>query len=231
MEILKNTFSLGIYTFECVEQGTYNNNKYSKSYHRKYGGVWEKEKSYVLVNKDGEFFKKIEVDNFKGNVLNKILPVLIDADKIISDVPLYVRINKYYEAELIKSICGYNIYKRSLLNQFYDYVIVSHDKLTYHDQELKNLFLGLKEKIKTAALKSQNKLVNYKIVRSLGFCKAGIKEVADYLNLDTSKNYNISEIEDIFKNNNLTELSQFKKDFLIFCNYYNINTDILKGLD
>lgn len=231
MEILKNTFSLGVYTFKCVEQGTYNNKKYSKSYHRKYGGVWEKEKSYVVVNKNNELVKKIEVDNFKGNVLNKILPLLIDADKIISDVPLYVRINKYYGAELIKSINDYTIYKRTILDQFYDYVIVSPDKLTYHDTDFKNLFSGLREKIKTAELKSENKLVNYRILRSLGFCKAGIKEVADYLNLDTRKNYNISEIEDIFKNNDLNNLNQFKRDFYIFCNYYGIDINILKGLD
>lgn len=229
MEILKNTFSLGIYTFECVEQGTYNNNKYSKGYHRKYGGVWEKEKAFIIINKNNQFFKKVEVDNFKGDLIVKIIKAL---DLIPnSNIPLYIRINSAYDAILIKSIRGYKIYKRTILDQFYDYVIVSPDKLTYHDENLKNLFIGLKEKIKTAALKSENKLVNYKILRSLGFCKSGITEVANYLNLDTRKNYNISEIEDIFKNNNLTELSQFKKDFLIFCNYYNINTDILKGLD
>jgi len=55
MEKLKNKFSLGCYNFNYVESGQYNNNKYSKSYHKKYGGVWEKEKCYVIVNKNNEF--------------------------------------------------------------------------------------------------------------------------------------------------------------------------------
>lgn len=229
MEMLKNNFSLGIYTFECVEQGTYNNKKYSKSYHRKYGGVWEKGKAFIIINKNNEFFKKIEVDNFKGDLIVKIVKLLDLIPK--SNIPLYIRINSAYDAILIKSINGYKIYKRTILDQFYDYVIVSPDKLTYHDANLKNLFIGLKEKIKTAALKSENKLVNYKILRLLGFCKSGIKQVADYLNLDTRKNYNINDIITVFKNNNLNELNHFKRDFYIFCNYYNIDIHILKGLD
>lgn len=158
MEILKNSLLLGCYEFKFLESGNYNCNKYSKTYHRKYGGVWEKEKCYVIVNKDNKFLKKIKVDNFKGNNLHKIIHAL--TDKVASNVPLYIRLNEYYDAKPIKSIRGYTIYKRTLLDQFYDYVIISPDKLTYHDPELKNLFIGLKDKIRTMSLKTENKLVN-----------------------------------------------------------------------
>lgn len=228
MEILKNNLLLGCYEFKFIESGNYNNNKYSKSYHKKYGGAWEKENSYVIVNRNNEFLKKIEVDNFKGNTLHKIIHEL--TDKVVSDVPLYVRLNEYYDAKIIKSILGYTIYKRTLLDQFYDYVIVSPDKLTYHDSELKNLFIGLKEKVRTKSLKAENKLVNFKILRLLGFCKDGITQVAEYLELSTSKNYSVDEIVDLFKKSDLRELRQLKKDFYIFCNYYDIDVDILKGL-
>lgn len=63
----------------------------------------------------------------------------------------------------------------------------------------------------------------------LGFFKSGItEEVADHLKLDKSKNYSLDEIVKVFKTCDLKEVRALKKDFHIFCNYYDV--DILKGL-
>ena len=94
------------------------------------------------------------------------------------------------------------ILKNSLLLGCYEFKFLESGNYNKYSKTHHRKYGGVweKEKLKILSLKAENKLVNLKILRSLGFCKSGITKVSDYLKLDKSKNYSVNDIVDLFKN-------------------------------
>lgn len=199
-----STVTIGKFTFTQLEDIEWNNHKYSKAWHRQYGGVKEVSNRRIVITKqDGRAkggFKQVSVvlfDAWRGNILVQA----IDQSGVFkfpeTKVPLSVRLNKWYDAKITRTVGHVRIYERTLLGEFVDYCAVLNG-VTFHAPTIREAVKGLNRKIKAAA-KRRNQPITYKLCKELGFCDAGIKEFCAEFNLDIKESYSPSEIEALVK--------------------------------
>lgn len=199
-----STVTIGKIVFTQLEHVEWNNHKYSKSWHRQYGGVKEvSDRRIVITKQDGRAkggFKQLAVvpfDAWRGNILLTAIKNSGVFTAPISKAPLSVRLDKFYDAKVVKTVGHIRIWDRTLLGGHVDYVAVLNG-VTFHADTMREAVKGLHAKIK-AATKKRNEPISYKLCKELGFCDQGIKAFCDAFGLSIKETYSPSHIEDLVK--------------------------------
>lgn len=198
------TVIIGKFVFTQLEHVEWNNHKYSKAWHRQYGGVREVSDRRVVITKQDRRakggFKQLAVvpfETWRGNILVHAIEQSGLFQLPQTKASLSVRLNKWYGAKLVRTIGHIKIYERTLLYAHVDYCAVLNG-VTFHAETIRESIKGLHGKIKAAA-KLKNQPISYKLCKELGFCDAGIKQFCNEFGLDIKESYSPAEIEALVK--------------------------------
>lgn len=199
----------GGWTIKTMQNVTEDRNYYSIRWHRDFGP------KYIVSNRKIEFkrqygrgyqTKSVPLNSWAGDYVVKAINQLQLGPKK-SKIKLKVRLNKAFDAKLIKELRGYKFYQRTLLGDVYDYVIESPAGAVYHDDDYNNLIKGLRTKVKKIRTKlfkfNSSILIDWKLCKQLGFCDTGIEEFCSQFNFNPKNSYDIHEI--------ITRVQQNKK--------------------
>ena len=207
MQTFENsTIQIGKFIFTKLELVEWNYSKYSKTWHRKYGGIKEVSERRVKIEKIDKRAKGgkkllaiVNFDAWRGNILLSAIKLsgLFPAPK--SKANLAIRLDKQYDAAVTRQIGNIKIWKRTLLGEVVDYCAVLNN-ITYHDKSPKLAISGLNKKLKAVVTK-KNHPITYKLCRDLGFCNIGINQFCEAFNLDIEGSYSPDYINDLIKNN------------------------------
>jgi hypothetical protein len=179
-------------------------NYYSKAWHRAHGPKRTISDREVTIYKyNGRAKEKLQVaatiefDAWRGNVLLHAIKSCGLFTSPTSKAPLSVRLDKFYDAKLTRTIGNIKIYQRTLLENHVDYCAVLNG-VTFHAYSIRAAVRGVHIKIKSAA-KKRNSPINLKLCKELGFCDAGIKEFCNVFHIDINGHYSPKEIEELVK--------------------------------
>lgn len=197
---------IGKFVFTQLEHVEWNNHKYSKGWHRQYGGVREVSGRRIVIEKIDRRAKSgkkqmavVPFDSWRGNVLLSAIKQSGLFQVPQSKAPLSVRLDKFYGAEEVRTIGHIKIYERTLLGEFVDFCAVLNG-VTFHAETERLAVRGVHQKIK-AATKKRNEPISYKLCKELGFCDAGIKQFCEVFSLDLHSSYSPERIEELVKAN------------------------------
>ncbi len=197
------TVKIGKWTVESYQDGEWNNDKYAKSWHRIYGGVFEINTRQLIFTKPhgrGKIKRVINLSGWRGDFLARAVIEAGLAPKE-SKYSLKIRINKAFDAKLLYTKRGYKFYSRTILDDHADYVIESPMGMIYHDDDKSKLIAGLHKKIRNQTLKLRGKLIDWKKCKALGFCDSGIKSFCDTFGFSIRGKYTTDQIEHAVRNN------------------------------
>jgi hypothetical protein len=195
---------IGALTFKQLETVEWDNHRYSKSWHRAHGGVkMVSDRRITITKKDGRVkggvktLAVVEFDAWRGNILLHAIKESGLFSVPESKAPMPVRLDRFYDAKIIRTVGHIKIYARTLLGEFVDYCAVLNN-VTFHAETPKEAIKGLNEKIK-AATKKKNEPISYKLCKELGFCDAGIKQFCSAFGLDIKGTFSPGYIEELVK--------------------------------
>ncbi len=197
-----HSVKLGNWVVTTEQYGDWNNDKYSRSYHRQYGGVFEIDGRTIEFKRPhgkGFIVKHVQLYSWAGDFVAR---AVIEAG-LAPKKPKYslkIRLNKAYDAKKVCAKRGYVVYSRTLLGGHVDYVI-ERNGVVFHAVNSSELFKGLHNKIRKQGLKLKGKLIGFDDCKKLGFCDVGIREFCENLGLDIKKLYAPFEIRALLKNN------------------------------
>jgi hypothetical protein len=189
-----NIVTIGGWQAKAVEIATWNNNKYSKAYHRRYGAVREVHDRYVqFVSPSGHRTIEIKLDSWRGNWQMK---ALIDA-KIVKPKKgqMHIRLNAACDIKKIGVRFGYTFYLRTLKGEPLDYCAVSPLGQTFHAESPSKCIAGIKKKM-AAIERRKVATIDWDYLRNLGFCKTGIIEFCDIFGFNPKDRVSPQEVYD-----------------------------------
>lgn len=192
--------TIGKVTFQQSENVKWNNHKYSKSWHRKFGGVKEVSDRKITISKPDARVKGgikilavVEFGAWRGDVLLQAIKQSGVFAEPKSTAPLSVRLDKFYDAKPVRVIGKITIWERTLLGEHVDYC-AALNKVTFHAGTTRDCIKGIHAKIKAAA-KKINSPITYQLCKDLGFCDAGIKAFCNAFGLSIKDSFSPAEIE------------------------------------
>lgn len=174
-------------------------NFYSKAWHRSHGPKTTITGRFVrFTSASGKKVKTVELDSWRGNWQMKALlqAGLVKAQK----GQMHIRLNEALDIKKIGKKMGVTFYARSLKGELLDYCAVSAMGMTYHAESPIACIKGLK--VKQAKIeRSKVAVIDWKLLRSLGFCQDGIKEFCSVFGFDIKESVTPSEVYDRVKSN------------------------------
>jgi len=219
----KHEESVGKWVISSHQSGDWNNNKYSKTWHRSHGGVFEISTRKLFFKKPhgrGFIKKEVELKSWQGDFVAKAVIELGLAPKK-SKYSMKIRINKAFDAIFLYERRGYKFYSRTILGEHADYVIESPLGMIYHDEDKSKLIQGLHKKIRNAARKLQG-IISWNKCKTLGFCDSGIKEFCNVFGFSTAGQYTLTEIEKAVRKN-INAAEPFIPELKILSSAFNKN--------
>ena len=222
-------YHVGMYVVYIKEHGTWDNERYSKSYHNKYGGVWEREKIEVKIYKkrgDAISCTTHSIDSFRGKWLTKLL--IIDGIVKEKRERSAITLDKLHSARRVKDIELKNLesenkiflYERYIIKgQIEDYVAVKGGT-TYHDKNPRLAIKCLNEKIATKKREQQARGIHRVITREfvskkMNFCQSGINSFLSKIGFEFPEEIDEIKTVDLIKKIKATkkaDLSQFAEE-------------------
>jgi hypothetical protein len=159
---------------------------YSKAWHRNHGPKITVTGRYVKFTSAKGREKTAQLDSWRGNWQAKalILAGLVKPKK----GQMHIRLNEAFDIKIIKKSRGYNLYQRTLKGEAVDFCLVSPLGLTYHGASMRECLAGLKQKRESQS-RRESATIDWKFLRSLGFCEAGIREFCSVFGFDIKKSY------------------------------------------
>jgi hypothetical protein len=156
----------------------YDNNKYSRSYHNKYGAVRViSNRRLDLVTYDKFYNKHYETiktfDAFKGNYLIDAVASYLNINKVSSKCKK-ISLNSFFNPIQIHKIGATTIYKNMFGSDVINYVI-TYDNITYHNNNKHELIAGLKHKM-INLINNNNQIIDNQLCSTLGFCEYGVQQ-------------------------------------------------------
>ena len=165
---------LGIWTARAREEVTKDYNYYSKSWHRKYGPKVTVDARYVEFVSDKGQRRVVHLDSWRGNWrLNVLLKAGIVRPR---KGMMHVRLHEACDIELVQESRSYRVYRRTVKGEFLDLCVVSPLGLTYHAETLAQCLKGLRLKRRALQDKQEGRIIDFDLLRKLGFCEPGIRE-------------------------------------------------------
>jgi len=221
---------LGGFLFSQTEKESEDWNYYSKAWHRAHGPKrTTSDRKISIYNYNGRAKEKLQVAaviefaGWRGNVLLHAIKEsgLFAAPE--SKAPLSVRLDKFYDAKLIRTIGHINIFERTLLESHVDFCAVLNG-VTFHADTIRAAVGGVHTKIK-AASKKRNSPINLKLCKELGFCDTGIKEFCNVFCIDIHGSYSPAEIENMVSAN-VGLAAPFESELRVVAKTLNYQTSI-----
>ena len=201
----KGQARIGSLIFRGVEEGEWVNDRYSRSWHRQHGGVWEVSERRVdmlAVNRCGELevIRSVQLQSFRGHWLVRSIVELLDLEKVSVPTPLKpVQMGDYYSIRQLRSIAGVDLYVRMLAGEIVDYAVAVGGE-TYHAESPREAIRGLRRKIsereraEAARVARDREMITAEYGSDLGFCAAGMEEFCDFNGLDIDGRYSRGEL-------------------------------------
>ncbi len=199
-----------------VDESEENWNRYSKSWHRKYGPATEVyDRRVILLQTHGDSFRW-DVVGFKswaGDVFVRAIEQSKFAPRG-TQAPMKVRLRKAYRAKQIRCPGDDQLWVRTLLGAPVDMVIVDRHGNTFHDDCAGSILMAelirrgkvesmpthlreeLDEKLASRSKRSDPNAITMNSCRALGFCRAGIQDFCDQFGFDSSGTYIAQEVYD-----------------------------------
>ncbi len=175
---------------------------YSKSWHRAHGPKRIISDRKITIYKYKSRAKEklqvaavVDFDGWYGNVLLSAIKQSRLFSVPTSKISLSVRLDKIYDAKLIRTVGHIQIFERTLLGNHVDYCAVLNG-VTFHADTVRAAVHGVHTKIKSAA-KKRNSPINLKLCKELGFCDSGIKQFCNVFHIDMHGSYSPTEIESL----------------------------------
>lgn len=171
---------------------------YSKGWHRAHGpkiSISNRCVYFRRIGADGKpECRTAHLDAWRGDWLaTAVYSVGLAPEK--SNIPLSIRLNKSYDAQLVAEKHGYKIYSRTLVGAHIDYVMRSPLGMTYHDADRSKLVSGLHAKIRAGARSYFTcDMIDWSLCKKLGFCDTGIKSFCADFGFDPHGKYNAATI-------------------------------------
>ena len=197
---------IGGYLFVKSEMENTDWHYYSKAWHRAHGPrrtVTDRKVTIYSYNgrckNPMKIASVINFDGWNGNVLLRAIKESWLFTEPNTKTPLSVRLDKFYDAKLTRTIGNIKIYERTLLESHIDYCAVLNG-ITFHAKTEREAVRGVHAKIKVA-FKKRNSPINLKLCKELGFCDAGIKEFCNVFDINIKGDYSPGEIESMIKAN------------------------------
>lgn len=211
-----NIISIGKYEFQRIEDAEWNNNKYSRAWHRQYGGVLEVSNRRIVISrldrraKNGKLhIATIKFGAWRGNILLAAIKTSEAFAAPKSSIPMSIRLDKFYDAKKIGNKMGVEIFERTLLGAVADYCAVTGGH-TYHAESPRAAVRGLHKKMQAAA-KKHNEPITWALGKKLGFCEAGMVAFCEAFGLDTSGSLSPVTLEGIIKSD-LSKARRFENE-------------------
>jgi hypothetical protein len=221
---------IGGHLFVRSESETVDWHYYSKAWHRAHGPKRTiSDRKVTIYRYNGRTKEKLQVaatvefDGWRGNVLLQAIKNsgLFSSPK--SKAPLSVRLDKFYDAKLTRTIGHIKIFERTLLETHVDYCAVLNG-VTFHAESIRAAVRGVHTKIKAAA-KKRNSPINLKLCKDIGFCDPGIREFCNVFHIDIHGDYSPAEIESMVKKNP-ANAAPFESDLRVLARALNYQTSI-----
>lgn len=172
----------------------------------KYGrrSFWKRNELEIICrNIHNEVISKKTVERKSVSIFNEFIFENEKRNKTLYKGLKSVQLNEFYDVEFVRTICHLEIYRRTFIGNFVDYVIYDRSKkVAYHDKKIENLVLGLKRKLKERRINNNDDFIIDKIVgKEKGFCNIGMLEFCADNNLDINGQITKKELRNIVLNN------------------------------
>jgi hypothetical protein len=210
---------MGKWTVTAHENGEWNNNKYSKSWHRKYGGVWEVESRDVTFSTSCRKDPKrvlVKLTSWRGDWLAKaVAKAGLAPEK--SAAPMSVRLNKAYDAKIVmrrkqEGQEDVAIWKRTLLGETIDFCAVGKfdgKKITYHDSSWLTAMKGLEKKAGAQRLRAEGRVIDRALIKNLHFCDQGVAEFCRIVGIENRGTYTPEQIHEAIQKAGYRSVAHF----------------------
>lgn len=199
---------IGQYLIRAVEEGQWVHDRYSRSWHRMYGGIWEVLDRRVELLRVGrllelEVVAPISINAFRGHWLIRAIIELLGLEPV--PVPRGLRAiqgNPHFEVDYVRSLGPVRIYVRRLAGEPVDYCAVV-DGETFHAASPREAVKGLHHKVKLRAEKAAVQAAREREVLTaedgfaLGFCEAGMRDFCSLNGLDFDGAYTRAELRQV----------------------------------
>ena len=183
------------------EDGAYNNDRYSKSYHSKFGGTYEVSSRTVQIRRvtpEGTLeTKDVDVSAWRGNyLLNALLTSgIVKANGGSSRAG--VQLHPAFETILYRAGRAMLLYERRIGGAHYDFC-AARRTVTFHAPTIAQAIAGLRRQTALARragrVRKAGNAVTAEFGRSLGFCREGMEQFAWDFGLDIGSSYTPKEI-------------------------------------
>jgi hypothetical protein len=180
-----------------------------------YGKRYNKPK-VTVSNRKVTFYKggkevEIELESFRGDFL---LKAYLQAFKVKNLVQKgrsrKIQLQDCFRAKKIQSICGVEIWVRTLGRGVYDYAAVKNDD-TFHAFSKKDAIVGLKKKIRTE-IKENQEIIDKSLGFALGFCEAGMMSFCEDNGLDYDSKISRKDLKDVVEKQKALNCSKYKSE-------------------
>lgn len=181
---------------------------YSKSWHHNHGPKITVTGRFVKFTSAKGRTRTVQLDSWRGNWQTK---ALLEAGLVKpKSGQMHIRLNAAFDIKIIKKSRGYNLYQRTLKGEAVDFCLVSPLGLTYHGASMRECLAGLKQKRESQA-RCESATIDWKFLRSLGFCEAGIREFCSVFGFNTKKAYTPMDVY-VAVSQNLAAAAPFERE-------------------
>jgi hypothetical protein len=172
---------------------------YSKAWHRSHGPKITVVGRFVeFTSESGKQTRKVSLDSWRGNWQLKALLLA----KLVTPRKgrMNIRLNEAVEIKRLGFKMGLTFYSRHVKGELLDYAVESPMGMTYHASTPAECVKGLR--LKRAEIeRKKTAVIDWKFLRSLGFCEEGIKSFCDLFGFDTNDRVTPQEVYDRVKVN------------------------------
>jgi hypothetical protein len=187
-----NCVMIGGWTATAWQEESLDWNFYSKAWHRSHGPKKTITGRFVrFTSPTGKKVKIVELDGWRGNWQVRALLEAGLVKQKKGQMP--IRLNEAFDIKFVEARRGYKLFERTLKGEHVDYCLVSPLGMTYHAANWAECLLGLRAK-RQSQKRRETATIDWKFLRSLGFCREGIIEFASVFNFDLKGSYTPQEI-------------------------------------
>lgn len=193
---------IGEWIISSDEAISWDNNCYSKAWHRQHGGKKVVDYRLVMIRRlaaDGSIEKRdIKIDGWRGQwALKALVESGVVAPVKVAAKLKPVQLNAAFDVRLVRTVMGISIYERTLLGEHHDYCAVA-GSVTFHAGSIRAALKGLHKKTTEVQIR-KNSPINWDFCKQLGFCDTGIREFCADFGINSKGSYSPDTIRDLVK--------------------------------
>lgn len=204
--------SFGKYLVTCKESVSYDNKKYSKSWHRAHGGAKSVDsRDVVFFNTLTDEITKVAVDAWRGEYVAQAIAQFLKLQPVkVAKQLRKIQLNEAFDIVKVREIAGAQVWQRTIGGYHWDYCVVSGNE-TFHASTVKAAIEGLRKK-REARVEADSETINYQTAKAAGFCRTGIAQFCNDNDLDIDGEYTRAELRKIVVSNRDLNCQKYQQD-------------------